>query len=131
MDVYFKTVAGITIAVILSLTLSKKSPEISLVLSIAACTMVMCVAAYFLSPVMDFIYQLQSLGQLDSDIFRILIKAVGIGLLGEICGLICSDSGNTALGKALQILTVAAMLWLSLPLMNSLLQILQGILGDL
>ena len=131
MEVYFKTVACIAITVILSLTLVKKSPDISLVLSIAVCTMAMYVMTHFLTPVIDFISQLQTVGQLDNEVFQVLLKAVGLGLLGEICSLICADSGNTALGKAIQILTVAAILWLSLPLMNGLLQMLQGILGDL
>ena len=45
--------------------------------------------------------------------------------------LICSDAGNSALGKTLQILGAVAVLWLSIPLINSLIALLEQILGDI
>ncbi len=131
MDIYFKAVAGVSVTIILSLALAKKTQDISMLLSIAVCCMVMGTAIYFLAPLIDFIKQLQTIGSLDTEAFGILLKAVGIGLLGEISSLICADSGNTALGKALQILSVIVILWLSLPLMTALLQTVQNLLGEL
>lgn len=131
MDIYLKAVAGVSVTIIISLTLAKKAQDISMLLTIAVCCMVMGVAVYFLTPLIDFIKQLQTVGQLDTEAFKILLKAVGIGLVGEISSLICADSGNTALGKALQILSVIVILWLSLPLMTALLQTVQSLLGEL
>jgi hypothetical protein len=45
--------------------------------------------------------------------------------------LICTDAGNTALAKTVQILTTAMILWLSIPLFESLLDLVQAILGEL
>lgn len=131
MDLYFKVVAGVSVAIILSLALAKKTQDISVLISIAVCCMVMGAAVYFLTPLVDLIKQLQLIGNLDSGAFSILLKAVGIGLIGEISSLICADSGNTALGKALQILSVIVILWLSLPLMTALLETVQNMLGEL
>lgn len=131
MDIYLKAVAGVSVTIIISLTLAKKAQDISMLLTLAVCCMVMGVAVYFLTPLIDFIKQLQTVGQLDTEAFKILLKAVGIGLVGEISSLICADSGNTALGKALQILSVIVILWLSLPLMTALLQTVQSLLGEL
>jgi hypothetical protein len=52
-------------------------------------------------------------------------------LIGELAGLICSDAGNAALAKSIQILTTAVILWLSIPLFESLLDLVQAILGEL
>ena len=57
--------------------------------------------------------------------------AVGIGLVVEMGSLICADAGNSALGKTLQILGAIAVLWLSIPLINSLIALLEQILGDI
>ena len=45
--------------------------------------------------------------------------------------MICEDSGNGALGKALQFLASAVILYLSLPLLSKLLDIVEGMLDNL
>jgi stage III sporulation protein AD len=69
--------------------------------------------------------------QLNTDLLAVILKTVGIGLIGELAGLICSDAGNAALAKSIQILTTAVILWLSIPLFESLLDLVQAILGEL
>lgn len=129
MDIFVKCAAGILVAVVLIITLAKQGKDISLLLVMAVCCMVLGAAVTFLQPVVDFIKQLQSIGQLDSEMITILLKAVGIGLLAEITSLICADSGNASLGKALQLLATATILWLSLPLLNELIELIDNILG--
>lgn len=125
-----KAAACALITLILGLALAKQEMDASLLLTIAACCMVVTAAAVYLEPVIDFFQELQSLGQLDSGLLGILLKAVGIGLLAEITGLICADAGNAALGKALQVLAGAMVLWLSIPLLRSLMELVQEILGE-
>ena len=62
---------------------------------------------------------------------EILFKCVGIGLLAEISVLVCNDMGNASMGKTLQILATVVILWLSLPMLNSLLELMGRILGEL
>ena len=127
----FKIVAGALIAVILGLSLRQQGKDIALLLSIAACCMAIIAGAVYIRPVITFLENLQELAELQDTSFQILLKAVGIGLIGEIACLICGDSGNAALGKSIQILTTGVLLYLSLPLMNALLEMVQKILGEL
>lgn len=131
MDSFFRVCAGVLVAVVLCLSLHKTGKDITLLLSIAVCCMVLTLTLTYLEPVMAFLRQLQSMGSLDNNILKIMFKAIGIGLLAEICCLICADSGNAAMGKAVQIMAAAVILWLCLPLMTSLLELLQSILGGL
>ena len=71
------------------------------------------------------------MGGLDSGTLRILLKAVGIGLVSEIAALVCADAGNSSLGKTVQLLGSAVILWLSLPLFTMLIELLQRIMGAL
>ncbi len=125
-----QAVAGIFVAVILWIVLSRQGKEYALVLSIGACCLTFFVAFRFLEPVLDLLHQLQTLGNLQPEWLSIMLKAVGIGLIVEIGSLICADAGNGALSKAIQILGAVAILWLSIPLMNSLIQLIQQILGE-
>jgi stage III sporulation protein AD len=71
------------------------------------------------------------MGNLNPQWLGIMLKAVGIGLVVEMGALICTDAGNAALGKTLQLLGAAAVLWLSIPLADSLMELLEQILGGL
>lgn len=129
MDIFLKTIAGILISVVLGLILSRQGKDMALLLSVTVCCMIVTAAVLYLKPVIAFFKKLESIGNLDSQMLKILFKAVGIGLLAEITSLICEDSGNTALAKGLQFLAAAVILWISIPLLNELLTLLETILG--
>ena len=84
-----------------------------------------------LQPVLNMIRTLEALGGLDETLISILLKVAGIGIISEIAALICTDTGNAALGKTLQLLGSAVILWMSIPLFTMLLELLQSILGVL
>lgn len=128
---YLQVIAGALVAVVLGLALSKQGKDITLLLGLAVCCMVLAAAIAYLKPVMEFITKLKSIGQLDSQWISVMLKAVGIGLIAELSSLICADSGNSALGKTIQILASAAILWLSVPLMSALMDLIQKILGEI
>lgn len=131
MDIYLKAIAAALITVIFCLVLSKRDKDMALLLTAAVCCMVAAAAVGFLSPVLSFLRNLQTLGQLDPKMFEILLKSVGIGLLAEITSLLCADAGNAALGKSIQLLSAAVILWMAIPLLQGLLEILQSVLGEL
>ena len=60
----------------------------------------------------------------------LLLTLAGIGLLSELASLICADAGEGAMGRALQILSNAAILWLSLPLFQQILTMIEGVLAQ-
>lgn len=130
MTAFWQVLAGVLISVVMGLALSKQGRDITLLMSIAVCCMVLLVAVSYLKPVLDFVNQLKTVGNLDNNLLKIMLKAVGIGLIAEIATLICNDSGNSALGKTVQILASAVLLWLAIPLMGSLLELVQKIVGE-
>ena len=127
MNIFLKVVAGIIIAVVLTLVLSKQK-DISLAITLSACCMAIVIAASYLQPVIQFWMQLQQMCNLDSDMLNILLKATGIGILSEITCLICEDSGQASLGKTLKILAGSIMLCISIPLFSTLLELINDIL---
>lgn len=130
MTQFVQACAGAILAVILILTQEKKK-ELAILLSLGATCMAAFAALQYLEPVLDFLETLQTLGNLDSDLIRPLLKITGISILSEISSLICQDSGNASLGKGIQLLGTAAILWLSLPMLMALVEMLENILGEL
>ncbi|MBO5891761.1 MAG: hypothetical protein J6Q30_03510 [Oscillospiraceae bacterium] len=119
------------ISVVLGLTLSKYGKDFSVVLILLVSCMVLAVMTAYLEPIIDFIGELLRLGEIQNDLLKPVIKATGIGIVAEIASLICGDSGNAALGKCIQILAATVILWISLPLMRSLLELMQRMLGNI
>ena len=131
MDIFTKTIGAVLIAVIFGVYLQRQFRETAVLLSIAVCAMVALAAISYIRPVISFLDRVQTLGGIDSEMVGILLKAVGIGLITEICTAICSDSGNAAMGKVLQLLATTIILCLSIPLLERLLDLLQKILEGL
>ena len=128
MDTIIKATAIVLIALMLYLTLTKFEKDFSLLLTITVCCMVSISAMEYLSPVIRFFETLQDMASLDPELVKIILKSIGISLLSEMACMICVDSGNSALGKSLQLLATAVILWISIPLFTSLIELIENIL---
>ena len=127
MSLFWKAAAAVLLAVVLGLSLGKQK-DIGVLLTMAVCCMVAMIAISYLEPVLDFLRELETLGDLQGDMLGILLKAVGIGLVSEIAGLVCTDAGNGSLGKTLQMLGSAVILYLSLPIFTAMLELIREML---
>ena len=128
MELFMKAAGGALIASILGLALSKQAKDMQILLIIAGCCMVAGIAASFLRPVLELLGELQALGDLNSQMTRIVIKAAGMGLVSELACMVCNDAGNASLGKTVQLMGSAAVLYLAIPVFRGLIELVQGIL---
>lgn len=128
MDIYLKATGAVLISVILCLVLSKHGKDYGILLSIAVCAMVLTAAGTFLRPIFAFFSRLVQLGQLDTEVLNLLLKIAGIGMIAQIAGVICADVGNKAMEKTLQMLSTIAILWIALPLLEDMLQVMESLL---
>ena len=75
MELFFKTCGGALIGVVLLLVSSNYGKDISLCLSLCVCVLVLVAACSFLSPVMDFLREMETIAGLDSSIMKIMLKS--------------------------------------------------------
>lgn len=128
MDIFVKASAAVLIAVVLCVVVSRQNKDIALLMTLAVCCMVLALSMGYLRSVIDFFSKLEAIGGLDSEWIKVLLKAVGIGLLAEITSLICADSGNNAMAKSVQLLATGLILSLAIPMFTQLLELLESIL---
>lgn len=131
MVLFWKTAAGIIIAVILILTVEKQERDLSMMLSLITCVMAGLAAFTIWEPVLDFMYRIAEVGNFQSESLKVMLKITGIGIVTELIKHVCSDSGNSALAHGVQFLGSATILMLSLPIMETLLELIQMILGGI
>lgn len=130
MGLFLQAAAAVLLGAVLCLVLNKQGKDTAILLSVAVCCMVCLIALRYLEPIIDLARQLQRQTQIAPEYLSILLKTVGIGMIGEIAALICADAGNASLGKALQILSAVVILWLAVPLFESLMELISTVLGE-
>ena len=131
MTPFLQISGAVLLAVILVLALKSYCKEIGTILAITVCCLTGLTALRYLQPVLEFLKKLEDLGGLDEVMIEILLKSTGIGIITEIANLVCKDAGNESMGKSMQVLGTAVILYLSLPLFQTLIELLQKILGEL
>lgn len=130
MELYLQATALVLIAVVLILMLGSQHKSMATLLSLGVCCMVCVAAVRYLSPVIELLTGLRDLAGISGQMLSILLKSAGIGLLSELASVICADAGEGALGKAIGVLSNGVILYISLPLFQELIELLQEVLGQ-
>ena len=129
MEAFWKAAGIIMMTVILSVVLRKSQQEFSLVLTLTACCAVILVASQYLKAIIDFLWRLGNAITDLNPFTSILLKITGAALATEFTCHICADTGNSSMGKMMQILGNIVILFLSLPVFESFLAVIQDIMG--
>ena len=129
MSIFLKAAALVLVAVILNQLLSAQGKHFGILLSILVCCGVCMLAMEYFQKVLELFRTLKRLGSWDDALYEILLKCVGIGILSEITTMICADGGNSAMGKAIGLLSGILMIWIALPLFDGVLTLIERLLG--
>ena len=129
MELYWKVIGIVLIALILGLNIEKQEQDLSVLLTLSVCCLGAVAIVSLLEPVIDFLRELAELSFIQEDILRCLLKCTGIAIVSEATAMICQNGGNGALGRLVQMMGSTIILYLSIPAMKALLRILQEILG--
>ena len=129
MGLFLRGVGLVLVGVILTMVVRHQRPDFAVLLSLGICCTVCLAGANYLSALTDLLGKIRSLGSLDRTAISAILKCAGIGFLGELAGLVCMDAGHSAMAKALQILASGAVIYLSIPLFEQLLDLMEEVLG--
>lgn len=131
MENFFKAAGMVLLAVILTLTIGKTEKDISLVLSMVVCCIISGMAIFYIEPVIGLLWEFLSFGTVQRDTFSVLLKVAGVTMVSELICTLCADAGRGSIGKAFHFLGSSVVLYLSVPLLRSLIALIQDLLGIL
>lgn len=129
MELFLRAAALAVICTILTVTVRKETKELGLLLSLAGCVLLVGLTWEFLEPILDFLRRLTRLSSLSGSMVGILLKITGVSLLGEMACAICEDAGESTLGKMTKVCTGTTVLYLTIPLFQGVLDLIEGLLG--
>ncbi len=130
MELYWKALGAALLGIFLTITLERQGKDFSMLLTLCICIMLGTIGANYMNPILEYLGQLEVLGDLRSDLLQKLLKIFGIGMAGEMAASVCTDAGNSSLGKGLRFLSNIAILYLAIPVFTSLTGLLVQILDE-
>ena len=122
------TVIGI-VAVLLTGVLRKHNQEIGILLTLAACILIGVLLAQLAEPVLEFLSKLRNVAGLDKTLTEPILKTIGIGLITQIGATVCADAGENAIAKLIEVCGAVLALYVSLPLMEAILSLIDTMSG--
>ena len=124
----YRIAAVAVIVALMCCIIRDHAPSLAVVLSIGACVAVLLVSLQFLAPVLQVVKRLQELTGLSDSAVAPMLKIAGIGILTQVCGTVCEDAGEKTLHNAVQIGGTFLCLHAAMPLLSSVLDLLEDML---
>ena len=111
-----------------ALLMKRGGAPMVLPLSALVCAFTVFAAAEALGPLKALLDRLQNISGLSGAYFLPVVKCVAIGVMAKGAADLCRDGGQTAMAGAVEFGGAVAALWVSLPLMETLLGLLEKLL---
>ena len=124
MEILIKAAAICIVSSLLALVLQRNTPEIALLLSLAAVAAVMGWAFSLVSEIGQLWQVLLERTNLDGVLFVPLGKIIAISILTRLAGDICRDSGQKALSSAVELTGTLGALVAAVPLVKEAMNLL-------
>lgn len=124
MNIYSYFALAVT-AALCAVVLKKKNQELSMVLGIAAITVIFLSATEYIHELINSVKNFESF---DSDYINIPLKVLGLNIFTKICQSVCEDVGEKALSQSVGIISKIACMLIALPLFTQLLEEIKVIL---
>lgn len=110
------------------LIIKKTNPELAVVLSISAGIMIMILILDSLFEVVYTFYGIADLTGIDSEIFEIILKIIGIGYISEFSASVCTDSGNKSIGDKVLLSGKIVIMLIALPIIKGIIGVIAEVL---
>lgn len=104
-------------AVVFGALIKKSNREYALIMAIGAASIILLVILQKAEPLIGQLEDLAGTGVFHNDYITVLLKAVGIAIIGQITSHVCKDAGEGALSYTVDLATKVAILTVSFPLL--------------
>ena len=129
MDTVWKVVGLAMVAACCCMVLRSQTGVLAMALSLLVCALILGATCQLFQPVLQVLDTLRSMSGLEEAVTAPVLKVMGIGFVSQIAVTVCEDTGEKALGQAVEVGCSILALYVTLPLISAVLQLLKDILG--
>ena len=123
-----KVAATGIIAAICAMVVRKHVPELAILLSICAGVLILLYCSGALSSVKAFLDELVVVGGLTPGVVEPVAKVTGVAIITRLAADFCKDAKESGLASAVEMAGSALALFMTLPLMSAVLELLGSLL---
>lgn len=128
MDTIFKCAGIAVVGAILALTTRKYNGSFAVLVTLAVIVVLTTVLLGLLKPVLGFLQRLQGRAELGDGMITPVLRTLAVGFLTETGKNICEEAGEKTMGQVLSAAGSVAAVYVLLPLMESVLSLLEQML---
>lgn len=124
MEMATQVVALAAIGAVCAAAIKKQTPDVALVMTLCAATLILTVAMTAFRPVRELMDTLAERAGLSVAVLSPVIKTVGVSILTRVTAELCRDAGEGGLASAVEIAGGACALLVCLPLFEAVLELI-------
>ncbi|HIT62737.1 MAG TPA: hypothetical protein IAC38_04730 [Candidatus Caccovivens faecavium] len=128
MDSLYKIIGIALITCIATLIVKPVRPDFAIFISIVGGVIILFMLAGYLTDIFDVFNQIFNFTNVNSSLYKIIFKIIGVGYLVEFTASLCSDTGNNSLGDKVLLGGKIIILVMALPIITSILEIVMELL---
>lgn len=128
MDIILKIVAIGLITCVATLIVRPIRQDFSIIIAIVGGIIIICMIIDYLTDILSSFKNIINFTGLNSGLYTLLLKIIGVGYLIEFTASICSDTGNGSLGDKVLLGGKIVILVMALPIITNILEIIMGLL---
>lgn len=127
MDI-FKILAIAILTCIATVIVKQVKPDFASIVAISGGVVILLFLINYLEQIIGVFSSIIEKANISTSLFTTILKIIGIGYLVEFTSNICIDSGNSSLASKVTLAGKIIILFLSLPIITNLIDIIVGIL---
>ena len=128
MDIVFKIIAIGLITCVATLIVRPVRADFAIIIGIVGGLVIIFLIINYLTGIFNIINLILGMSGINSTLYTVLLKIVGIGYLIEFTASICADTGNSSLGDKVLLGGKIIIMVMALPIITNILNIIIGLL---
>ncbi len=128
MDIIFKIIAVGLMTCLATIIIKPIRSDFSIIIAIAGGLIILFMIINYLTDVLDAFKNIINISGLNSNLYKLLLKIIGVGYLIEFTAGICIDTGNQSLGDKVLLGGKIIIMVMALPIVTSILEIIMELL---
>lgn len=128
MEIITKVIGIGLVALLIIIILKQYRPEFAVYVSLIAGMLVFVLIIDKLEAIINLINSISNSTFINKNFLKIIIKITGIAFLTEFAVSICNDAKETAIANKIELASKMVVMYMSLPIISSLLEVINKIL---
>ena len=128
MEIIFKIIAIGLITCLATMIIRPVRADFAVIIAIVCGLIILFMVVDYLSNVFEVLRNIIGISGVNSNLYTLLLKIIGVGYLIEFTAGICSDTGNSGLGDKVLLGGKIIILVMALPIITNILQIIMELL---